>query len=242
MKDIFTAIRERSSARMPFDAARSIPPEHLSQILEAARWSPTAHNMQNFQVIVVEDRGVLKHLALISSGVSEIFIRENYEQLSFSEEELKRKKFCILGTMFPLSWRNPSGRTDGMPKEQAPAQTRLAMASSALLVVLYDPRRRAPASEGDFLGIMSLGCVMQNMWLAADALGVGLQILSAFSAEGTEDDVKRILEVPRELRIAFTARLGYPDVGAPYLRVRREIGDFVHRDRFGQGYTAPEPQ
>jgi len=29
-----------------------------------------------------------------------------------------------------------------------------------LIVVTFDPRRRAPALEGDVLGMMSLGCVM----------------------------------------------------------------------------------
>jgi hypothetical protein len=35
--------------------------------------------------------------------------------------------------------------------------------SAALLVILFDPSKRAPASEGDVLGMMSLGCVMENM-------------------------------------------------------------------------------
>ena len=43
------------------------------------------------------------------------------------------------------------------------------------VVSRFDPaaehrfRKRAPASEGDALGIMSLGCVMQNMWLMAES-------------------------------------------------------------------------
>ena len=32
-----------------------------------------------------------------------------------------------------------------------------------MFVVVYNPRKRAPASEGDVLGMMSLGCVMENM-------------------------------------------------------------------------------
>jgi len=68
----------------------------LTQILEAARWSPTAHNMQNFEILVIDDRDVLARLAGISSPASEVFIRENFDQLSFSEEELRRKKVGIL--------------------------------------------------------------------------------------------------------------------------------------------------
>ena len=40
--------------------------------------------------------------------------------------------------------------------------------SPCLLLVLYDTRKRAPASERDVLGFISIGCVMENMWLMAN--------------------------------------------------------------------------
>jgi len=233
MKDLLAVIENRQSTRAPFDSQRAIPKEHLRQMLEAARWSPTAHNMQNYEVIVVEDRKLLEALGAIRGSVSESFIRENYQQLSFSEDELKKKKVGILGTMFPPSWRTPGVTPRPGADEEAPSQTRLVGMSAALVVVLYDPARRAPASEGDFLGIMSLGCVMQNMWLMAHSLGIGFQILSAFSAENVESEAKRILGIPAHLKIAFTARLGYPHSPPAYLRVRRNWEDFVHHDRYG---------
>jgi nitroreductase len=112
-------------------------------------------------------------------------------------------------------------------------------ASTALIVVLYDPRRRAPASEGDFLGIMSLGCVMQNMWLVAHWLGIGFQILSAFSAGEPEGELRRVLGIPAHFRIAFCARLGYPGSPRSYLRVRRDLEDFAHRNRYGERWSGP---
>jgi nitroreductase len=77
-----------------------------------------------------------------------------------------------------------------------------------VLIVVYDTRKRAPASEGDFLGIMSLGCVMENMWIMATSLGIGFQIMS-----------------------------GYPSSkGSKYLRVRRNVEDFTHHNKFGSKY------
>jgi nitroreductase len=210
--------------------------EELSTMIEkrqSARWSPTAHNMQNFEVIVVEDRKLLESLGAVKGSVSKSFIEENYRQLSFSEEELKKKKAGILGTMFPPSWRNPGAALKGGGDSEAPSQARLVPESAVFMVVLYDPARRAPASEGDFLGIMSLGCLMQNLWLTAHSLGIGFQILSSFSADKAEAEVKRILGVPAVFRIAFTARLGYPLSPPAYLRVRRDLSDFVHYDRYG---------
>jgi nitroreductase len=103
-----------------------------------------------------------------------------------------------------------------------------------LLIVIYDPKKRAPASEGDVLGFMSLGCVMENMWLMAQSLGIGFMIMSVFSADSIEDEVKRVLNIPENVKIAYACRLGYP-VSAPakYLRVRRDVEDFTHCNRFG---------
>lgn len=233
MKDILKTIQERQSARVLFDSDRPIAKDDLNQILEAARWAPTAHNMQNFEIIVVDDKKLLESLSNIRHEIDETFIRENYQQLSFSEEELKKKKIGILGTMFPLSWRTPGVKPD--PHEErahsflgGPVQK-----SAVLLIVLYNPSKRAPASEGDFLGIMSLGCVMENMWLMAQSLGIGFQILSALSADSIEKEVKRVLGIPDGLKIAFASRLGYPTSSYHYLRVRRDLKGFTHHNRFG---------
>ena len=92
MQEVLNIIQKRQSARIPFDSERPIAKEDLRQILEAGRWAPTAHNMQNFEIIVVDDKKVLDAIGSIKFTVSETFIRENYEQLSFSEEELLKKR------------------------------------------------------------------------------------------------------------------------------------------------------
>lgn len=108
MDNILKLIMERSSTRAPFDPNKPVSKENIKKIIEAARWAPTAHNMQNFEIIVVDDKKVLEKLADIKSTPSEEFIRENFQQLSKSEEELKKKKVGILGTQFPPSWRDAS--------------------------------------------------------------------------------------------------------------------------------------
>ena len=232
MSELLELMQKRRSLRMPFDLERPVASEQLADILEAARWSPTAHNMQNFEIVVVDDGKVLDAIGSIERPISETFIRENYQQLSFSEEALLKRKTGLLGTMFPPSWRNPDFRLGEIDEEEIASMRRPLPASPVLLVVVYDPSRRAPASEGDFLGIMSLGCVMENMWLAAESMGIGLQIVSSLSS-GAE--VKRILGIPDDLIIAFSCRLGYPvSEPAKYLRVRRDVKDFTHHDRFGE--------
>ncbi len=120
MSDILKLIQERQSTRAPYDPQHPVKKEDLQQIIEAARWAPTAHNMQNFEIIVIDDKDVLKKIGKIKTPVSEDFIRENYQQLSFSEKELLKKKVGIMGTMFPPEWKDMS-KVDEVVRNSPPS-------------------------------------------------------------------------------------------------------------------------
>lgn len=231
MSNILKLIQERHSSRVTFDRERPVAKQDLKQILEAGRWAPTAHNMQNFDILVIDDKELLEKIGNIKSQIREEFIRENYQQLSFSEKELLQKKVGVLGTIFPPSWRDPSKFDEVIGKSRSLQQT--IRDSPVVLIVIYDSRKRAPASEGDVLGIMSLGCVMENMWLMAESLGIRFQIMSTFSGDSVQKEVKRILDIPEYMKIFFAVRMGY-SISAPtkHLRVRRDVEDFTHHNRF----------
>lgn len=232
MNEMLKAMQNRQSARGPYNMHRPVNKDDLRKILEAGRWAPTAHNMQNFEVIVVDDPSLLKKLGEIKSPISHTFIRENYRQLSFSEAELRRKKVGILGSMFPAFMRDLKIKPS--PEEKTSSlQGGLVKKNPVLLVVVYDPGKRAPASRGDALGFMSLGCVMENMWLMAHSMGISCHIVSSFNDAPAENKAKRILGIPQNLNIAFTCRLGYASTPSRYLRVRRDIDDFTSHNRFG---------
>ena len=231
MQDPVDLMRDRKSWRVPFDPARSVVKEDLDRVLEAARWTPSAHNMQNWEIVVVDDPEVLGALSMVERPISEVFIRENYEQLSFSKEDLLKRKTGLLASMFPAEWQNPDFKADAMGKDGISSRQRALLSCPVMLVVVYAASRRAPASEGDFLGIISLGCLMENLWLEAEALGLGVQIVSSLADAAA---LKDILGIPEHLRVAFSVRLGHP-VSAPadYLRVRRDLEDFTFHNRYG---------
>ena len=99
--------------------------------------------MQNFEIVVVDDTRLLKAIGNIKSQISEDFLRENYQQLSFSKKELLRKKVGILGSGFPPSWRDPT-RLDAVAKESPPRPLSQTIQGSPLLLVVVDD----PAQEG----------------------------------------------------------------------------------------------
>ena len=71
------------------------------------------------------------------------------------------------------------------------------------------------------------------MWLMASSLGIGFHIVSSFGDGPIEKEVKHILGIPDSLDIVYAIRLGYPLSDTGYLRVRREVNDFTHHNRFG---------
>ncbi|MDR3666602.1 MAG: nitroreductase family protein [Ignavibacteriaceae bacterium] len=233
MNELLKLMQERQSVRSPLDTKRPIAGNDLLLILEAGRWAPTAHNMQNFEIIVVNNINLLEAIGNIKRPISETFIRENYMQLSFSEEELRKKKTGLLASMFPPSWRNPDFRLDNILNDDSSMQRPLP-SCPAMMFVVYNPANRAPASEGDFLGSLSLGCVMENMWLMANSLGICFHIVSSLSSGTVENEVKSILNIPQNLSIAFPCRLGY-SVSTPIkrLRVRRDVKDFTYFNKYG---------
>jgi nitroreductase len=233
MRDLLDIMWQRHTCRAAFDPQREIPESDMQCILDAARWAPTAHNMQNFEIIAVDDKHCLAAIRAIQLPPTETFIREDYHQLSLSEAELLRRKTGLMASMLPESWQEAEAAQDDSAAVLHTYVGRTIRECAVLLIVVHDNRLRAPASEGDALGLMSLGCVMQNLWLMAESLGISMQILSAFGANAVEDQVQCILSIPTHMKIAFAARLGYPvTVSESYVRVRRKIQDFTHRNRY----------
>jgi nitroreductase len=233
LRDLLDIMWQRHTCRTEFNPAIAIREADLQRILDAARWAPTVHNIQNFEIIVVDDAHRLSAISAIRMPPAETFAREAYHQLSMQEAELMRRRTGLLASMLPESWHEAAVQ-DGAT---APHHTHVGCTIQKcplLLVVVYDDRLGTADSEGDALGWMSLGCVMQNMWLMAESLGISMQILSGMSAADIEEQVQTILDIPPHLKIAFAARLGFPTAAAErYLRVRRRIQDFTHRNRYG---------
>ncbi len=235
MNDFLTLIKSRHSSREFFDPKRPVVKDDLHKILEAGSWAPTAHNMQNYEVIIVDDKKLIETIADIKAPISLTFVRENFKQFSFSVEELQKKKTGVLATTFPPAWRKPNVKKADLTTANRDAFMQEELNSTPVLgIVLYDPSRRAPASKGDFLGIISLGCVMENMWLMANSLGVNFHIVSSLSDGPFEKGIKQLLNIPKNLVIAYSFRLGYGVDNNNYIRVRRDVEDFTYHNKYGE--------
>ncbi|HEX3425865.1 MAG TPA: nitroreductase family protein [Acidimicrobiales bacterium] len=68
--ETWDAIRARRNVRQYQD--RPIPPEHLDQVLEAGRRSPSSRNWQPWDFVVVTDRDRLQHLSEVWRGAKHV--------------------------------------------------------------------------------------------------------------------------------------------------------------------------
>lgn len=223
-------IESRRSSRVPFDPAWTVSEDEVAQIVEAARWAPTAHNMQNFRLVAVDDLRTLNALGRIRTAISPEFIAENYRQLSWSVEELERRGVGLLATSFPPSWWTPDPAR--APADASRLLEDVIAGAPLLMVVVFDATQRAPASEGDRLGMISLGCVLENMWLTAQAMKLDVQIVSALAEPSAAPAVKDILGIPSPWQIAYALRIGHAITRSPAPRVRRDATIVVGHNRF----------
>ena len=238
MQDIIKVIQSRHSTRGAFDLTRSISRETQQLILEGAQWAPTPTNMQNFEVVVVDSKEQLDAIGRVPADMSEQFLRETYGLLSYSDAELREKKTGMLASSFPSAWTNPEAwNPESDYRSQLTFLGRAIGETPLMMFVVYDATKRAPGSEGDPVGLISLGCVLENMWLVCESLELGLHVLTVVSDGPVEHKLKDVLRVPANMKIAFACSIGYAaDPLASYTRVRRDLNDFVHYNRFA--YTA----
>jgi len=140
MPQILKIIRDRHSSRDPFDPGRPIKHSQVKLILEAAQWAPTPNNMQNFEIIVVDEKERLEAIGKIPADMSEAYLRENYEQVSFNEAELRIK---IVQKLRPRNGVTPAIAV----QEQAPYhptfRTTAPLAICLLLPIMGYLRQRA---------------------------------------------------------------------------------------------------
>jgi nitroreductase len=101
------------------------------------------------------------------------------------------------------------------------------------MFIFYDATKRPPGSEGDPAGLISLGCVWENMWLMCESLELGLHVLTVVSDGAVEQKLKDLLHIPACMKVAFACSIGYAaDPSAAYTRVRRDLNDFVQYNNF----------
>lgn len=172
--DIFDLFKLRRSIRS--FTSENISDKEIEKILEAARWAPSAGNIQPWEFIIVRKPEIKKEIA--RAALNQTFIEEAPVVIVACADESK------------------SGRIYGN--------------RGATLYCIQDT-----------------AAAIENMLLAICALGLGACWVGAFH----EDEIKRILKIPRGLRPVAIVPVGHP-AEKPIPPPKRKLGEIIHYESF----------
>jgi len=109
-------------------------------------------------------------------------------------------------------------------------------AAPLILVTIYDRRKEPPNVSSGLISMVGIGAALQNVRLAATALGIGCQDLARpIDTEAGRRRVKRILKIPDHYSMVSIMRMGYIDKKATHAYAtdfRRPLTKLVHYNKF----------
>jgi nitroreductase len=193
--DPFTLLRTRRSVRRfrPEAPAR----EMIERLLAAAVTAPSASNKQPWRFLVVTRR------ALIGQMAAEV--REAVERIARHIEPASQNAFRAYGDYFTRFERAPVV----IVALHRPLTVLSNLADAALPA---DDRARIAAMERDS-GLMGTAMALENLLLAAHALGLGASGMTGPLV--AVDRLRVLLEVPESWQIAALVPVGFPGEDPP---------------------------
>ena len=172
--DILEIIKNRRSIRA--FKKQDIPQDIIAELLEAARWAPSAGNVQPWAFVVVSSQKMKQSLSMAAFGQTDL--------------------------------------------EEAP-----------VVIVVCADEKRAEQSYGvrgkSLFCLQDTAAAAQNILLTAYSLGLGSCWVGAFN----EDEVRRVIKAPKEMRPIALIPIGYPNE-APPARSRRPVSEIMHKETF----------
>lgn len=200
-----SVMSRRRDVRAEF-AGRPPNGDELRELLAAAHSAPSVGNSQPWDFIVVDDTEILDGFA---SHVSEC--RRDYADSLDGE---RRTRFAPI-------------KIEGIRE------------SGLGIVVTYDPTRFGPNVLGrhtvDDAGVFSTICAIQNLWLTATALDLGVGWVSFYR----EPFLKDLLGIPAHVRPVAWLCVGHvthlqdvPDLIRAGWNDRMRLDDLVHTNRW----------
>jgi coenzyme F420-0:L-glutamate ligase/coenzyme F420-1:gamma-L-glutamate ligase len=182
MSSVIDAIKQRRSIRKYSN--RRVSKRILNEILDTARWAPSAHNAQPWRFIILADKSSKKNL---SQAMAEAWMSDLDED--GVAPQLRKNLFATSNKRFT----------------SAPVVV-VACITMADMKIYKDESRQK--SERD-LAVQSLGAAIQNVLLAAHAKGLGACWFCA--PIFCKNVVREVLHFPQSFEPQALVTMGYPD-------------------------------
>jgi len=201
--DLLQALRSRKSIRA--FRPEAVPRSLVTQVLDAARWSPSWGNTQPWELVVVGGDTVKRLAADLAAAFAGKVPRNPDVPMpaAFPDDYQHRYMACaagLFGTM-GIAREDKASRMDHMLKMTG------AYGAPAIIYVIFNSALEVPYTMFD------LGAITHAVCLAAEAHGLGTCIEAQVALY--PDLVRRHLNLPETHKIVVGIALGYPDPDSP---------------------------
>jgi len=210
--DLIELFKNRRSIRR--FKADPVPDAYVDKIIEAARLAPAGFNTQPWEFVVIRQKELKDKI---------VQVIDEYKMSQFDEMETFRESWQ------GVQWKR--GSKDQGDYRNAPVfivlfgdtRTKLGLP----MAVRYTNHKRESIFNS------SLANAFMYMHLAAHALGLGTQWVTAVQMPQVNCFLKKLLGIPIELETYDMMVLGYPDM-TPKPKFLREKEEMVHYDSCGE--------
>lgn len=219
----------RSTRRFRSDP---VAPEIIYQLLDAARWSPSAFNLQPTHFIIVTDKSIkerlypacMKQRQVLEAAAIIVFtgdrrVAENHlERILTQEREagaITAEYEAMLRRNVPLSFSHKPFGLGWVWK-----------AFADLIVSRFIPLPKLQAIHKSYWLAKQVSMSAMVFMLAAEAAGLSTCPMEGFS----EQAVKRVLGIPSNQTVVLVVPLGYADNSGA--KTRLPLNELVHENHW----------
>lgn len=257
--ELFDAIVNRKTTNTAF-ADKKVTQEHAELLIKMASHSPSHFNSQPWRFIVIEDESIIKKIAKIA-GDSMVqlmddgrFWKQYRKYFRFSEEEVEKTKDGIHIDHLPAFLKpfaksifsEAGGKIISRFKVSrilGNDEEKLVATSPILFIILLTKDEYKKNELSGFYSVISMGAVIQTLWLSTTAIGMGMQFIST-PGEIPENwkAISDMLNVPDEYEMMAIFRMGYvdPNMKRPSIdwksSQRKSVDELAFKNYFGSSF------
>ena len=222
------AILNRRTTNSRF-ADKKVSQEDIELLIRMASFAPSHFNSQPWRFIIVDDEAVIGRIGKIA-GESMIklmdegkFWKQYEKYFRLSEEETKESGDgihidhipAILKPFAKQIMSEKGGKVLAklkIPKILGKDEEELISSSPLLFVILLNKEEYKPGELSGFYSTISMGAVIQNLWLTTTDIGMGMQFVSTPGEFPDKwNQISRLLHIPENYEMAAIFRMGYKE-------------------------------
>jgi len=255
--ELFEAIKSRRTTNGHF-LDKPLSDEHIKILLESASYAPSHFNSQPWRFVLIRDKARREHLGRIAGrSMREVMAKGNFwkrylKYFRFSKEETEQSGDgihidnmpAVLKPFIKYLFSEKGGEMMNklkVPYILAIDSKKLVSRAPLILGVLLTKEEYKKDELSGMYSLLALGMAIENIWLSATALGIGVQFISLPMEAGGAywQECIDMVQPPENYELIALFRFGYIDPNAKRPTIdwsstqRKPVSEFCYEETFG---------